>query len=244
LATKRPERLAEILPQVAAETYPRLEVLIGIHGDGDAPPDGELAELAGGRPLRAVRFAASATLGEILGRLSSLADGQLVAKMDDDDLYGSEHLADLVLAQAYSRADIVGLALWHRYYAARNLATAARRRTAERYSHFVPGGSLTITRQALASVGGWRPVARSVDRALLERVQRLGGLVYRSHGFGYVYCRHPHDHTWNPDEEAAIARSGDKWDGLAGVVLELPGTFDPVTAAVPAAEQPTEVYRG
>jgi hypothetical protein len=242
LATKRPANLAAILSQIAAESYPRVEILIGIHGEAEAAGPAQLAEWAGGRPLRAARFAQSATLGEILGRLSAMADGQLIAKMDDDDRYGTHHLADLVMAQTYSRADIVGLALWHRYYVGRDLATAARRRVSERYVRFVPGGTLTITRQALAEVGGWRPVPRSVDRALLERVLRLGGLVYRTHGFGYVYHRHPEGHTWNPDEEAVIAKAGDRWDGYAPVQIEKPGTFDPATCQVFSEARPTQVY--
>ncbi|MDR1152600.1 MAG: hypothetical protein LBK72_09035 [Bifidobacteriaceae bacterium] len=241
LATKRPDNLAVIVPQLAAESYPRMELLVAIHGDAEAPGLSHLRAWAGGRPVRAARFAASATLGEILGRLSSMADGQLIAKVDDDDRYGTHHLADLVLAQAYSRADIVGLALWHRYYVARNLSTAARRRASESYTHFVPGGTLTITRQALSEVGGWRPVPRSVDRALLERVRCLGGLVYRTHGFGYVYCRYPEGHTWNPDEEATIAKAGDRWTGPAPVQLEVPDTFDPATCVVTPSARPTQV---
>ncbi|MDR1294856.1 MAG: hypothetical protein LBK59_07855 [Bifidobacteriaceae bacterium] len=240
LATKRPDNLAVIVPQIAAESYPRMEILVAIHGDAEAPGLPQLQAWAGGRPLRAARFAPSATLGEILGRLSSMADGQLIAKMDDDDRYGTHHLADLVLAQAYSRADIVGMALWHRYYVARNLSTAAKRRTSEGYTHFVPGGTLTITRQALSEVGGWRPVPRSVDRALLQRVQRLGGLVYRTHGFGYVYCRYPDGHTWNPDDEAVIAKAGDRWAGPAPVHLEMPNAFDQATCVVAPWARPVE----
>jgi hypothetical protein len=171
-----------------------------------------------------------------------MADGHLITKVDDDDRYGAEHVADLVAAQVYSRASIVGKALWHRFYVERNLATAARRRVSEKYTHFVPGGTMTVTRSALAEVGGWRPVARSVDRALLERMQRLGGLVYRTHGFGYVYCRYPAGHTWNPDEEAVIAASGDRWDGEAPVHLEVPGTFDPVTGLVAPGARPSVVH--
>ncbi|MDR0432499.1 MAG: glycosyltransferase family 2 protein [Bifidobacteriaceae bacterium] len=243
LATKRPENLADVLRALAAESYPRMEILVGIHGDGDAPDPALLNEWAGGRGLRAARFAASATLGEILGRLSDLADGQLIAKVDDDDLYGPHHLADLVLAQAYSRADAVGLALWHRHFVAANLSTAARRRVSEVYTHFVPGGTLTATRQILSEIGGWRPVPRSVDRALLQRILRMGGLVYRTHGFGYVYCRHLTGHTWNPDESAIIAKTGDRWDGLAPVQVETASSFDPATCRLAPQARPTVVYQ-
>lgn len=49
---------------------------------------------------------------------------------------------------------------------------------------------MAISRADLAAVGGWRPIPRSVDRGLLDRVLQAGGLVYRTHGLGYVYVRH------------------------------------------------------
>ena len=39
------------------------------------------------------------------------------------------------------------------------------------HADFVAGGTMLISRADLAMVGGWRPVPKSVDRALLDRVR-------------------------------------------------------------------------
>jgi len=52
---------------------------------------------------------------------------------------------------------------------------------------------MLISQSDLREVGGWRPVPKSVDLALIERVTEHGGLVYRTHGHGYIYVRHAQD---------------------------------------------------
>lgn len=62
------------------------------------------------------------------------------------------------------------------------------------------GGTILISQSDLRGVGGWRPVPKAVDTALIERVTQHGGLIYRTHGHGYIYVRHAQDssatNTW------------------------------------------------
>ena len=44
----------------------------------------------------------------LLGLAPGRAQGTLLAKVDDDDTYGTEHIWDLVLARHYSGATLVG----------------------------------------------------------------------------------------------------------------------------------------
>ena len=64
------------------------------------------------------------------------------------------------------------------------------------------------------SVGGWRPVPKSVDRALLDRVLGAGGLVYRTHGLGYVYVRHGAGHTATVSDEHFLTKTAAQYPGL------------------------------
>ena len=66
---------------------------------------------------------------------------------------------------------------------------------AEKYAKFVAGGTMLISQADLRAVGGWRPVPKSVDLALIERVTEHGGLIYRANGHGYIYVRHAQDST-------------------------------------------------
>ena len=104
LATRRPARLAQAVANVARQDYPRLELVLALHGDGF----GDLPAVRGDLAVRTVRVGGERPLGAALDAAAALAGGELLAKMDDDDCYGARHILDLVLARAYSGAALVG----------------------------------------------------------------------------------------------------------------------------------------
>jgi len=97
---------------------------------------------------------------------------------------------DLVVARMYSGANLVGKTLDNIYLASQDRTVFRPTYAAEKYATFVAGGTILISQGDLRELGGWRPVPKSVDRALLDRVLGQGGLVYRTHGLGYIYVRH------------------------------------------------------
>jgi hypothetical protein len=201
LATHRPDRLEHALAMVRRQSYPHLQAVIALHGNEEdvaqqAPRvrsalDGWNGEWA------LIGVPAERTLGQVLGAASARADGELITKMDDDDFYSKEHVWDLVLARMYSGAQIVGKALDWIYLSHADTTVFRPTYAAECFATFVAGGTMLISAGDLAQIGGWRPVPRSVDRALLDRVMLDGGLVYRTHGLGYVYVRSAADGSAN-----------------------------------------------
>ena len=217
LATRRPGRLRQAVAQVAAQGYPRLELVLALHGDGfgDLPACPGLA-------LRVVRVARERPLGVALAVAADLASGELLAKMDDDDLYGADHILDLVLARAYSGAELVGKGPETVYLAGRGLTVRRGRWRAERFTDDIAGGGLLLAARDLERAGGWRPLPQGVDQALAADVQRAGGAVYRTHGKGFVLVRHGHGHAWAADERRFLADADavgrgwrPDWAGLA-----------------------------
>lgn len=214
LVTHRPDHLEHAFRQVSRLRYPRLEVVVGAHGDRvDAARVWELAQQVP-HPVTVVAVDGQRTLGEALQACSDRAEGALVTKMDDDDHYGPEHVWDLVLARQYSGAQIVGKALDWVYLESQDTTVFRPTYAAEKYADFVAGGTMLISRADLASVGGWRPVPKSVDRALLDRVLADGGLVYRTHGVGYVYVRHSAGHTASVRDEHFLTKTTATHAGL------------------------------
>ena len=199
LATRRPERLAHALRSVAAQKYMHVELVLALHGDGF----GDVPELPRrGLKLRVVRVGAERPLGAVLDAATAAASGDLLAKMDDDDCYGPEHLLDLVLARAYSGAVLVGKGPEVVYLAGADVTVRRGRWRAERYTSDIAGGGLLISRDDLARVGGWRALPRGVDQALAADVVAAGGAVYRTHGSGFVLVRHRRGHAWCANEAA------------------------------------------
>jgi hypothetical protein len=192
LVTNRENYLHEIVEFVSRQTYPNLELILLTHGfELDAKIEAQLSDL----PFPALTHGEPDTLnlGEVLTVASSLASGELITKIDDDDFYGSEHVWDLVTARMFSGAQLVGKALDNIYLAGEDVTVFRPTYAAEKYAKFVAGGTMLISQADLREVGGWRPVPKSVDLALIERVTEHGGLIYRTHGHGYIYVRHAQD---------------------------------------------------
>lgn len=218
LATKRPGRVAEAIRQVNKQSWPEVEIVLVLHGIDLS--EGELQNLksTNERTIRVVKAEEGLVLGEALNRGVEAASGDFIAKMDDDDWYGSHHLEDLMQARRYSGADLLGSQVEFLYLEDLDITTR-RPPEGERYADHVAGGTMVISRSLLRDVGGWRPVHRAVDRCLINAVESAGGLTYRGHGQNYMMHRHTQGgshggHTWAPDEEIFVQNSVQQWDGF------------------------------
>lgn len=213
LATRRPERLRHALSQVASQTHDRLELVLGLHGGGfdRTRVDRLVAATLPHVHCEVVAVPDHVRFGAVLARATLAASGRLVAKFDDDDWYGPDHVADLVLARAYSGADVVGKSFEYINFPSLDITVQRPVHVAEAYSPFVAGGTLLLAADALAAVGGWRPVRRGVDRALLTAVRDAGGSVYATHGLGYLYVRHGDGHTWQIDIRRLLDGVSRRW---------------------------------
>lgn len=215
LASKRPDQLPAAVARIDRQHHDRVEIVVALHGD-EVPP-GLQQELAArtDRPLQLLQVPSSAPLGTVLNRASDAASGELVAKMDDDDLYDLEHLDDLLDALRYSGAHLVGKASEYVYLA--SLDTTIRRfpQGAERRNRNLAGGTLLLSREDLRHLGGWQAAPRAVDQRLIDDLERAGGAHHRTHGHGFVLCRHDNGHTWDSPVDYFLQQAVAQWRGLA-----------------------------
>lgn len=199
LSTRRPDLLDRCLAVAASQTYPRLELVLALHGEGF--PD-KIDTSICPFPVEVVRAPSDKLFGEVLNQATRAAGGTLLTKMDDDDHYSAEHVWDLVLAHEYSRANLVAKAAEFVYLASSDTTIHRMIGGGEILSDnpTIAGGTMIISADHLAEAGGWRRIPRWVDQALLKDVVREGGIAYRTHGHGYLLVRHGDEHTWkSPD---------------------------------------------
>lgn len=233
LATCRPGRLAGAAAAVGGQNYPRLELVLALHGAGFASAEVEAAVAAAGVPTEVLRVPATATLGAVLDSASRAGRGTLLTKMDDDDVYGPDHVWDLVLARLYSGASVVGKGL-ETVYLARSARTVQRLLgTGERYGthrHRADLGGMTLLlgRDDLAALGGWPDLPSSVDAALVDAVLAAGGTSYRTHGQGFVAVRHGGGHTWSVGDGRFVAEADAVHDGWQPALAGIEGEPVPV----------------
>jgi glycosyltransferase involved in cell wall biosynthesis len=198
MASRRPRHWSAAFTMLARQTLVRPQLVLASH-DAGSPSDEVLAPLtAAGIDVRLVHCASSLSLGEVLNAGVAAADGEVIVKWDDDDLYGPDHLVDLLVARASSGADLVGKGAeftrlssgkWIRRFAGGG----------ESFARSVAGGTLTIGASTLRDIGGFRPLPVGEDTDLAAQVRSQGGTVYRTHGFGYALIRSP-DATWRTSD--------------------------------------------
>jgi len=219
-STNRPEMLDRIVANVALQDHPRLELVLALHGDGFPAVDPVTPDSLA---LTVLRFPADAVFGHVLSAASAAASGEWVAKMDDDDWYGTEHLSDLVMAAGYSGADLVGKGSEFVYLEGSDETIRRGLGAGEAPSRTLSGGTLLVRSSVLRDVDGWRGLPRGVDVALIDDVVSAGGTVWRTHPFGYLLRRTTGRHTWSVDERYFERQAEQRWDGLA---LEVAGVAE------------------
>ncbi len=196
-ASDDPAEVSVALAAVRAQTYPNLQIVLGIAGVPPAElvagvPPAELvagvppAELvAGGHPVAVAMAPSSASAAETLAAATARASGSLVTRLDPTARYGPEHIWDLVLAWYYSGATVVGKAPEFVYQSRQRATSRPVMVAAETYAGTVATGAVLLARADLDAMGGWPPTARE----LVARVRLDGGLTYRTHPLGFVTHR-------------------------------------------------------
>ncbi|MFG3436268.1 glycosyltransferase [Nonomuraea sp. NPDC047897] len=228
LATRRPGMVGFALDQVARQRDARLEVVLALHDVPRDHPEVAAAVAAFDRPLTVYEAGRDEIFGEVLNHAAARASGSFLLKMDDDDWYGPDFLADLLLAHSYSGAQVVGTVPEFVYLASIDV-TVHRRQVTEQITSFVAGGTILVERSAFHAVGGFRPLRRSVDTQFQEALQAAGGQIYRTHGLGYILRRGPAaNHTWQEPIGTFLQRNRRQWRGLRpSALMELDRSSTP-----------------
>ena len=221
LVTARADFLEHALAQVRAQTYRPLQLVLAAHGDAPVPAIARVDRASlGDIDLVTRQIPENAPLGAVLNAAAESADGTVITKMDDDDWYGPDHVADCVEALRRSGAPLAGKGAEFIYLAAHNL-TIRRAISSERFSDTISGATLTLHREDLLDLGGFAPQRRAVDRRLIDAVERTGERPYRTHGLQFVVNRHGGHTTWTAGTDYFLARAHRQWPGLARVEADL-----------------------
>lgn len=195
ISTARPTDFLQILNQLTRQTLPAFELMIGIH---DFTLNSKHKALIRKLETRNVAvnikdFARHETLGTILSVLAVTSDGQYISKMDDDDIYGPEHLQDLLDTLLDKGADVAGRAMNYIYIEDLDLTTrkvlATGISSIEEWDDWVCGGTILVRRDVGEAAGWFGEGKSAVDKFLLSGVKTQGGRIFRTYGNGYIYRR-------------------------------------------------------
>ncbi|WP_181871178.1 glycosyltransferase family 2 protein [Sphaerisporangium album] len=215
MSSKRPELLGTALAQIARQRHVEVEVLLGLHGVPASHPGVRGALESFPLPVTVVEADVATPFGEVLNRAAARAGGDEIAKWDDDDWYSPEHLSDLLMARAYSQADIVGTTAEFFYLEPLEVTVRRTDYTSEVWSDHVAGGTIFLARARFQEIGGFEGVARGVDAQFLKTAHAAGARIYRTQGLGYVLRRSlAAGHTWQLPLAHFLRVSANQWRGF------------------------------
>jgi hypothetical protein len=212
LCTRRPEFLGFALGQIARQRHVELELILTLHGIPADLPEVKAAITGFDRPVTVVEVPAETGFGTALNQGIAHASGRYVAKWDDDDWYGPDFLADMLMASRYSGAELVGCHAQFVYLGQIDLTIFRTART-EWPGRWISGGTFVLDRSALDSVGGFPPVRRHVDAALADRLLAAGARIYRTHSLDYALHRRAAGHTWDQPVTYFLRAAALQWRG-------------------------------
>ncbi|WP_241212376.1 glycosyltransferase family protein [Brevibacterium aurantiacum] len=206
VSTNRPNHLADILSTHAKQVHPDRELVLVTHGF-DAPSDIKTrAKNEGIDNLVVITAPSDLTLGTCLNWGINAASGDVIAKMDDDDIYGENYLSDQLAALRYSHTDLVGKQAHYLYLRGRNIVMCRFPEREHRFTELVMGPTLMGRRELFID----HPFAERTlgeDTDLQQRLIVADARIYSADRFNFVQVRGHHSHTWSVDDDLLLANS-------------------------------------
>lgn len=215
VSTNRPQQIDHIFETVQSFTNVELELNLLTHGFELPLKELQARAKDSGVALNVRTADTNQSLGACLNQLVQVAGGDVLTKMDDDDLYGENYLRDLLHALRFSGADIVGKQA-HYMHLARTNATILRNPEREhRWTTFVAGPTITGKREVFLDT----PFAhknRGEDTTFLDTVAGSGGRIYSADRYNFTQMRSAdtHEHTWDIGDSNLLATGELKFYGL------------------------------
>lgn len=205
ISTNRPGQIRHVLDTLARQRNVEMQALIGTHGFVATSEDQAYAR-DHNLEIQWVPLDTELSLGACYNRLIDRADGDYIAKIDDDDIYSSNYLFDSLLAARYSRADVVGKHAHYMYLADKNLTVLRFPKWENRFTQFVSGPTILGSANIMKQVR-FADITEGEDSDFLRRITQNGGTIYSAQRFGFTQMRQAQKatHTWAIPSEEVIA---------------------------------------
>lgn len=202
LPTNRSAQIEHAISSVARQIHRPIQLVMVLHGlDIDPIVVADKARVAGISDVVVLPADPSLSLGACMNMGIAAAEGELIAKMDDDNLYGEHYLSDLVRAFDYSDAELVGKGAHYAYFEGSNTTMLRLPGLEHRYSWLVQGGTF-LGKAEMFRHYGFEDVTRGEDTRLVRRLKEDQVKIYSTDRFNFVYWRSGDAamHTWQADD--------------------------------------------
>ena len=214
--TIRPHLVPGIIETAGRQTGVDVQLVLTLHGfNDDEQRLQQLAREAGVRELVVLRADRETTLGANLNRMVQASDGDVIAKFDDDDIYGEHYLLDSCFALDYSGAELVGKHARYLYLQAMDATVLQSPEREHRWTDLVGGPTMVGPRATWESTP-FEDRTLGEDTTFQRAVLAAGGGVYSADRFNFIQIRTARTgHTWHIEDERILANGHVHGFGLA-----------------------------
>lgn len=204
IVTNRPHQVDHALASVAAQRGVEVQLVLVTHGFQLSPEDLRSRLTHHGITEAAYSQAdPSWELGTCLRRAVDLAEGEYAAKMDDDDIYGPYYLHDLLCAQRFSGAEVVGKEAHYMHLSAQQAVLLRFPEREHRWTDRVMGPTITAARRLFQEIP-FADLTKGEDTDWLRRASQAGARIYSSDRYNFAQVRHG-SHTWDVTDRSLLA---------------------------------------
>lgn len=211
--TNRPAQLEHLLRQISHQRDVEVELVLVTHGFETPSGTTETANELGIDRIQTFHAPADWSLGHCLNVAVARSEGSVLAKMDDDDLYGPLYLHDLLHALDYSGADVVGKQAHHLHLEDSDATLLRFPWREHRWTDRVMGPTITGHRRVFEA-HPFPDVSLGEDTAFLQSVCDDGGRIYSTDRFNFIQQRgRVRTHSWVADDRELLATADLVWWG-------------------------------
>ena len=214
IPTCRPKNVTHALENFARQSYQEKELLLVLN-NASFDIDAISAQARACPNVHVLQMEGQPTLGACLNRAVREASGAYMAKMDDDDHYGARYISDMMLAAAYSDAEILGKGAYFAHLEGPNKMALREVRVDHQHTDTVAGASLTVRREVLERIT-FQHRNNGEDTAFLKEAVQAGCRIYSADRFNYVMVRRADraKHMWKVKDAQFLRNCRDLQPGL------------------------------
>ena len=204
--TIRPHLVPGIIATAGRQLDVDVQLVLLMHGfDEDEAELQSLAREAGVAELIVLRGAQADSLGTNLNLLVQAADGDIVAKFDDDDTYGDRYLSDACFALDYSGAELVGKHARYLYLESMDATVLQYPDREHQWTDLVGGPTMVGPRSTFLD-HPFEDRTLGEDTAFQHSIVAAGGGIYAADRFNFIQLRSARNgHTWHTEDERILA---------------------------------------
>ena len=201
LPTMRPHFIDRIVSNIGNQTYSNIECIIITQGYSKNEVNELKLKLDNYENItyKVIENNSAQNLGARLNQALQQANGEFIAKFDDDDLYFPNYLTDMMLPFKFGDWSVVGKKEGFFYLESEDKLIVKYPNQRHIDTDFVMGATLVMRKSDLFEVGGFLEAAKGEDSDLLRRMKAAGKKVYAADPFNFVVWRSKDgsSHSWD-----------------------------------------------